>query len=116
MKFTVIFAIFLSASFLAKAQRPVDSIDLSQHNFADDPITSLRGEWEFYWQQLLTPSDFVNGKYSGSFRIHVPQAWQRADPNFSVLGYGTYRTTVILPADSINKSIYLPFVCSSSMI
>jgi hypothetical protein len=116
MKLILSLAIFLLMPFLTRAVQSNNAIDLSHHNFVDDPVTSLRGEWEFYWNQLLTPEDFATGKYANASRIHVPQSWQRANSAFSTLGYGTYRTTVILPDDSTDKSIYLPFVCSSAVI
>jgi Histidine kinase-, DNA gyrase B-, and HSP90-like ATPase len=32
--------------------------DLTQWNFGTDGIVQLDGEWEFYWNRLLTPDDF----------------------------------------------------------
>ncbi len=34
-------------------------IDLSNWNFEQNGIVKLNGEWEFYWEQLLEPQDFI---------------------------------------------------------
>ena len=41
-----------------KSQKGV--LELSNWDFHKDGYTSLGGQWEFYWQQLLTPADFAN--------------------------------------------------------
>jgi len=41
-----------------KAKKGV--LDLSSWNFEKDGIVPLKGDWEFYWKQLLKPGDFKN--------------------------------------------------------
>ncbi|EKQ58290.1 MULTISPECIES: ATP-binding protein [unclassified Clostridium] len=74
------------------------SIDLTSWNFEKDGVISLDGEWEFYWNQLLTEDDFKNGesiKPDGYFR--VPSVWTNYISNnakFPEQGYATYRLKV----------------------
>ncbi len=79
-------------------------LDLSNYSFEKDGPIKLDGNWEFYWQQVLTPEDFydpasqptdplyipVPGKWSGGV---VPQAPKDG------YGYGSYRLIVLLPKD-----------------
>ncbi len=41
-------------------------IDLSDKPIAEVGITDLSGEWEFYWEQLLSPADFSTDKPSST--------------------------------------------------
>jgi signal transduction histidine kinase len=116
MKVITLIMSFALVFHLAKAEHAKDSIDLSDHDFVTYPMTSLRGEWEFYWKQLLTPSDFTKENNFDYYSLEVPHTWQSAKPEFSNVGYGTYRVVIMLPPDSIRKSIHLPFVCSSAVI
>lgn len=64
----------------------------------EDQITShvvrLDGEWEFYWNELLTPEDFrETGKIKTDY-IYVPGSWNAyitEDREASGNGYATYR-------------------------
>lgn len=98
-------------------------IDLSQWNFDRDGIASLDGQWEFYWQQLLTPSDFAEqdkfnndaGKSADAPAYYpVPQVWKADDRLGSQspgkYGYATYRLHVRLkePLVKSNLALYIP--------
>ena len=37
-------------------------MDLTTWNLAGSGTIKLDGEWEFYWMELLEPSDFLEGK------------------------------------------------------
>jgi len=37
-------------------------IDLANGDYKLDKLVALDGEWEFYWDQLLTPADFAGDK------------------------------------------------------
>ena len=37
-------------------------LDLSRHDFSGGHVAPVQGEWEFYWDRLLTPEDFAPGK------------------------------------------------------
>ena len=51
-------------------------IDLNKWNFEEDGIIDLSGEWEFYWEQLLTPADFENNQNNNPEYVIVPGGWE----------------------------------------
>ena len=73
------------------------TMDLSQWDIQKDSVIPLNGQWEFYWNQLLTPEDFEPGssttpKMTGF--IKVPSLWSGKGFDGEVLpafGYATYR-------------------------
>ncbi len=78
---------------------------------------SLHGEWEFYWNQLLTPADFRNGPFAASY-LSVPSSWKNenvAGDSTSRYGYGTYRLQMHLPLTDIGegKSLFLKSIGSA---
>lgn len=79
-----------------QAQKGV--LDLSNWDFEKDGVVGLDGEWEFYWNQLLTYEDFKGEeekKPDGYYKI--PDVWNNYTLNENKLpgeGYGTYRLKV----------------------
>lgn len=73
-------------------------LDLSGWDFEND--LKLNGEWEFYWNKLLEPSDFNNDiKPYLSGYIIVPKRWEKFkinNKNVSTYGYATYRLKIKL--------------------
>ena len=74
-------------------------LDLTNWNFAKDGTIQLTGEWEFYWQQLLTYEDFKQGKSNIDFNgyQYVPDVWNSYNINGEQAkgtGYATYRLKV----------------------
>lgn len=84
-------------------QQPIaehGTLDLSGWNLSQDGPIKLNGEWEFYWNQLLYPTDFttsITPKMTGF--IDIPSSWNGYQVNGELLpgeGYATYRLTVLL--------------------
>jgi signal transduction histidine kinase len=75
-------------------------IDLRKIDNPDHFIIKLNGEWEFYWNKMLHPHDFKNGRYKPDYFGNVPSYWSDY-PEDSVktdkFGYATYRLTVLFP-------------------
>ncbi|MBN1293278.1 MAG: GHKL domain-containing protein [Candidatus Latescibacteria bacterium] len=75
-------------------------LDLRGWDFRRDGPVKLDGEWEFYWENLLTPTEFEGDtppELSGWF--FVPGQWQKYVVNGKKLsnnGYATYRLTILL--------------------
>ncbi|PWV88466.1 signal transduction histidine kinase LytS [Paenibacillus cellulosilyticus] len=70
-------------------------MDLSSWNYEQDPIIRLDGDWEFYWNELLTPEDSrMNAPPVNTAYMKVPSNWNgkmvdgQALPSY---GYATYR-------------------------
>ncbi len=80
-------------------------LDLSQKSINDLGIVDLVGEWEFYWAQLLEPSDFETDRPSIPLYAKVPGSWEDIltnGVNTSAKGYATYRLIVkTSPQDSV---------------
>lgn len=72
-------------------------MDLNNWNMEDNKILPLDGLWEFYWEQLLTPADFITEggeqpKLTGY--MNVPGLWNGkvfGNEELPVFGYSTYR-------------------------
>ncbi|MCI0692964.1 PAS domain-containing protein [candidate division KSB1 bacterium] len=88
-------------------------LDLSNWDFKQDGPVDLSGEYEFYWQQLLTPASFSPTQLpEKSGFIKVPGYWTGYQLNGTKLpgtGYATYRLTVLLK-DSIAAKLAFKFL------
>ncbi len=62
-------------------------LDLKGWNTTDIPFISLKGEWEFFWNQLLSPEDIPQNI---TVCTEVPGIWSE-----SSIGYATYRLHVL---------------------
>lgn len=76
-------------------------LDLSRWNFQKDGIIELRGEYVFYWNQLLDTRlpDPKEADHSPSY-ISVPGTWNghKTDGNPATgHGYATYHLRIVLP-------------------
>ncbi len=74
-------------------------LDLSKTTLDDHTLISLSGEWQFFWEQLLTPSGFIRSDGTGIF-VKVPSYWQSYEVGgrrLPGMGYGTYALRVFLP-------------------
>ena len=71
-------------------------IDLSKTDFSKDGMIDLDGEWEFYWNQLLDPNDFMQYEQRDFNYIYVPGNWLRDEMGneYPKKGYATYRMIV----------------------
>lgn len=91
------------------------SINLEDYSFSNGGSIKLNGEWEFYWEQLLTDTDEV----SRTGYIHVPSFWDRqrvGTEELSGKGHATYRLRVELDEKEKGKmmALYLPFGMESA--
>jgi len=78
---------------------------------------NLNGEWEFYWNKLILPSDFKNNSFIPDCYGKVPSYWtdyEKLSVNTERFGYATYRLTVLLPEGFQNSlGVDLPVFDSS---
>lgn len=69
-------------------------MDLSSWNYKRDTRIRLDGEWEFYWNRLLTPADFRENATANTAYMKVPSPWngKRVDGrSLPAFGFATYR-------------------------
>ncbi len=90
----------------AAATAAAGILDLADRDFAVHGPLVLSGEWEFYWQELLTYNDFAAGNVpEKTALLHVPGDWNGLVVDGEPLpgsGYGTYRLIIKnMPVGSI---------------
>ena len=86
-------------------------LDLTKWDFERDGPVNLTGEYEFYWNQLLNPQDFIKNRSSlkADF-IAVPSSWNDFEYQGKPIpgdGYATYRLTVLLNGNNRTLAIKL---------
>lgn len=88
-------------------------LDLSHWNWEQDGTIKLNGQWEFYWNQLLTPEEFSGPKPVRSTGwISVPGAWNGHTVDGRKLegaGYATFRLRVLLPGPGQRLAMHIPY-------
>ena len=86
-------------------------IDLSEWDFSKDGPVDLNGQWEFYWQQLLSPEDFhheADPPYSAF--LSLPSGWNHLKPEGKSLnrkGYATFRLNIFTGVPDRELALYL---------
>ncbi len=74
-------------------------LDLAGWDFTADGMVNLAGEWEFYWQELLEPADFINeADITGrAGLLQVPGGWNGYEAAGEIItgkGFATYRLII----------------------
>ncbi|TFH27616.1 MAG: hypothetical protein E4H10_03220 [Bacteroidia bacterium] len=110
--------VFFSLSKLYAQQVPVavkGVIDLTEYDFNTHGPLEIRGEYEFYWNQMLNPAD---NKISGEMiYMQVPGSWYKLKdeyPQLSRHGFATYRLKLLLPAGMTDIALKVEDVYSAS--
>ncbi|HYX37382.1 MAG TPA: hypothetical protein VE954_30125, partial [Oligoflexus sp.] len=93
----LLLALTMAANLDAKPGRLVENgvADLTRWDADATPVINMKGDWEFYWSQLLEPQDFASGTPQGKELLAVPGGWFRHSEH-PKLGYATYRLHVKL--------------------
>jgi PAS domain S-box-containing protein len=95
-------------------------IQLQNWDFAKQGEIGLNGEWEFYWRQLLNPSDFIdNNVLQNRYFTRIPNPWNgkiiRGKP-IGADGYATYRLQVRLAKPHEIFALKIPTVSTAFKI
>ena len=75
-------------------------MDISNESWEEQELFEMEGDWEIYWDQLLTPSDLKNRKYEQMRYFYMPKDWSaHVENGKTISGHGcvTFRLRVILP-------------------
>jgi len=73
-------------------------LDLREYDFLSNGPVEIRGEYEFYWNQMLNPA--INGDTGEMFYAEVPGNWthlRKEHPEVTRYGFATYRVVILLP-------------------
>lgn len=111
-KFIIIFFILIIISGCSFEKEKVNLadkgvLDLRHHDFSKrNSIVKLQGEWEFYWEKILSPEDFATNYFSSFEYKFLPQVWNNYAPkseNIQNFGYATYRLKIIFDEENLNQ-------------
>ncbi|UII22543.1 7TM-DISM domain-containing protein [Fulvivirga ligni] len=118
----VIFIIFLPILSLAGGDVQEEpevlkgELNISDYNIRDLGTIDLDGEWEFYYNRLLSPQDFKDGLNNNMELIHVPSIWNDIlykGIKLGGQGYATYRLTVHKKERDQLLAFFIPNVYTS---
>ncbi|PIE83867.1 MAG: hypothetical protein CSA07_05090 [Bacteroidia bacterium] len=106
------------------AARIPDSMlfDLSGYKgHQEEGDVQLEGNVEFFWGQLVSPSDFAQGRYYKPRVVRIPSSWtdyRVAGKLLPAEGYGTFRLRLVLPKSDtdVEYGLHFPTVFSSSRL
>jgi two-component system sensor histidine kinase ChiS len=84
-------------------------IDLRNWDFKDNGPVSLKGNWEFYWNELVTPSNLLWRTTKPDY-IEAPTPWNyyQDGKKYTGSGFATYRIKVLLDGRPEQLGVYLP--------
>ncbi len=105
LPFVILLAALNFLNFKASGQKAVNGfLDISNNSISEKGSVDLSGQWEFYWNQLLSPEDFKSGKQMSRTFAKVPGAWNIINNGHEIteFGYATYRLLIKTnPHDSV---------------
>lgn len=100
----------LAASAAERYEAADGVLDLTDFRF-DRSTADLKGEWHFYWKQLLDPDDFASASSAAAGRlVRVPDTWQSYAVDGERLpreGYATYRLIVRFSETEVGRRFAL---------
>ncbi len=82
-----------------KDQKKDSYFEFAKKDFNDVKVYNLSGEWDFYWDTLLTPKQIKNTNLK-PIKVDVPLKWSKYKidgKKLPVKGYATYQTKIIAP-------------------
>jgi len=91
------------------------TLDLSNWNPTRNGLINLSGEWEFYWQKLLSYND-LNSNPKPDLLAEVPKVWNSYKINGKSLpgfGYATYRLNIKNAQEGQALAIRMPTISTA---
>ncbi len=82
-------------------------LNLSDYQI-NEQIIKLDGEWEFFWNQLISPNDFKKLRVVDQSYAAIPSTWyqlKKAHPSISAHGTATYRLNIYKQSDNSSFGI-----------
>lgn len=120
-KFPFILFIFVNLLLVSTVQ--ADSIQeakegVLQIDSSSEGLVSLGGKWEFYWNSLYKPEDFLEGAPEGRRFVQLPHGSHGFDvngQNLAQTGHVTYRLQIDFPMSEYGttKALYIPTISSA---
>jgi len=99
--FLFFFVFIISCAPVTKVDNDNEDLvfDLSNKTFNDFNVYNIEGNWDFYWDTLLSPQQLKNTDID-PISVKVPERWTKYKINGKNLpsqGYATYHTKIIVP-------------------
>ncbi len=92
-------------------------LDLQNWDFAQQKPVALNGEWEFHWQKLFSPGDFLPQKPAPDSTFStIPSTWNSRANDYQNWGYASYRVRVLLAPQHPVLAIRMPTVAMSYVL
>ena len=113
--FLIIFISFAACSEITLTEIPqINSgeLDLNDFSLTEAGEIKLDGQWEFYWNKLLTSSDFNGSDNPEKEFITIPGGWHYLK-DYSSWGYGTLRLKIYGLEPGESYSLYIPEMLTS---
>lgn len=91
-------------------------LDVRQLTLEKDQLILLNGEWSFYWNQLLEPSDIKSGIGEQTDYLEMPSNWHKYKLNGNNLprtGYATFVLDMQVAEPEQTKGILVPVMYSN---
>jgi hypothetical protein len=110
--------LFQSSQLIGANYRAVNGVmDLRGVSLQGEKPLKLQGNWDFYWQQLLKPSDIRSREGLQSIHANVPSTWNKylmpSGEKISTAGYGTYHLTILVDSSDQVYAIKLYSIFSA---
>lgn len=112
-----VFFLFLFLEEVQGIGQPVaekGELNIQQFDFNSSRPLPLKGEWEFYWNQLIDPGQFDNPNLKPAY-INMPAKWNDISLNQEAIGhigYATYRLKLDLRSDRQLMALHIENVLS----
>jgi signal transduction histidine kinase/CheY-like chemotaxis protein len=89
-------------------------LDLTRYDFETRGPVKIDGNWEFYWEKLYSPEEIPESTEDTEATYgNIPRSWNKMDPIYIGLGYGTYRLRILLPPGKKVYGLKLPYLHTS---
>lgn len=104
--------VVISASDSPEFESEQGILDLTKVHVSESPV-KLKGEWEFYWDQLLSPEDIQNPLTRDVDQVHwidIPNSWlgyPLEGHELDGTGFATYRLVIQLSEQDRNERLAL---------
>ena len=93
-------------------------IDLTSIVLSDMGSVPIAGDWEFYWQKLLTPTQIEDGENNPTL-MNIPHAWVRSTIDGQPMpshGTATYHVNVQMDKKYDNLALKIPTIGTASKL
>lgn len=105
--------LFVSCSPKKPMQVMKGHADISEVQFSDNNTYILKGEWEFYWHQLIPAEKFLKNSVNETYKyIHFPKLWNKFDwfgKKLPAWGYATYHIKLKTRGDGTLYALKIPY-------